>query len=326
MYEDELIESSESPEPTEEAAETPAGFPGAERASLDVEDERMARALSALEGASEEEATPAPAPDPEPPAAPEPEAPTPEPEPKPAAAETELLARLAEMNARLEERFGGLEERERTLTERAARIEKFEKFAEKAESEHFLDAITELGWDPDKITKAIVQGRGVRAPQDETKALVDEVRAEMKRELEALRGAQREREEIETNAILAREVSVEDRAPLVAAFGEQGHLLVKQEMESAKSEGQAKVPREQAIRAAVEKVEADLSERFLKVAFAHPGVRKKYAQILGISDSANPVTSGRPLSQRDAGQVARRAETETLTEEARMKRALSHFE
>ncbi|MEQ9074101.1 MAG: hypothetical protein RLP09_09610 [Sandaracinaceae bacterium] len=320
---------------------TPAGFPGSDRSPLAIEEDRMARVLAVFDGAPAEEPTEEPGEvleqepvDPggeeEPTEAPEePETPQEEPEPTPAPAAdlTAAIERVAAMEERLRAREAELEEQATKfsgVSEREKEIEKYKRFAAKAENEHFLDALEELGWDPDKVTKAIVHGRGVRTPKDEAADVAEQLRSEFQRELDAIKAANEERESVETQAAISRVLADEDRAPVIAAFGEHGRAAVQQRIESAKVSGE-RVPRDQAIGKAIDDVERELCEKFLKVALSSKSVRKKYASILGISDQAKTVTSGRPLSNRDASSVSRRAEAEVLTDDQRRERALRHL-
>lgn len=341
-----------------EARQQPAGFPGQDRTPLDAaaaaaaaESDRMDRALSKLSGepaastAAEPSAdapsaeSPADAPAPGAEGAPsEPGSTEPPPskedppnEPPPAAAKpaepSELAAaldRIGTMEQQLRERDAAQVEREAALAAREEKIAKFEKFAQAAERENFLDAVESLGWNVDSVTKAIVEGRGVRGPQDETRELVGSVESKLRQELEQLKSLFTQRQVEEDRALVAREVATEERAPLLAAFGEKGVEAVIAQLTASAKDGE-RVTREKAI-SAIDQVEAELRDSFLKVALSNEGVRKKYADLLGIRDQASPVNPGRPLSSRDASQVARRAESEVLTDEQRLERALRHLE
>lgn len=316
----EAVQANEAP---------PPGFPGGERAPVDAEAERLARAFAHFDDDAPAPETEPPTPEPPPPA--EPPAPAEAPpaaDPAPQAADlAAALAKVEELRAQLEERGSAYAEREKSIEARAEQIAKFEAFAKKAEREDFLGALSALGWDQDKVVRAITHGHGVKSPTDELRsefqAQIDELKAAQQRELEALERTRKERDEIETRSIITRELSTaDDRAPLLAVFGENGQNAVMQRLAAA----DPRVPRDQAIRTAIDEVEAELSEQILKPALSNPGVRKRYAEILGTRDPAAPVTSGRPLSQRDTSQVTRRAEQGPLTEEERMANALRHLE
>lgn len=323
----------------------PPGFPGSDRSPLDVVAERDARIDQILGGAdatdpeapAKASADPTAEGDDAPPVERVETEPEPEPEPEPAQeppAEAqpdpgigEALEQVRTLQQQLDERMSSLTEREREIAERAQRIERYERFAEAAESQNFLDAVEQLGWNPDDVTKAIVEGRGVRAPQDklrsEFKDEVEQVRSELRKELEQLRSLHAEREAAERQALVTRSID-EERAPLLASFGERGANAVLQRLESAMESGQ-RVTSDQ-VASAVDEVEAQLSREFLATALKSQAVRRKYGKILGIRDQAQPVSRGRSPSNRDASQVSRRAETEQLSEQERLERALRHLE
>ena len=315
----------------------PAGFPGSDRTPLDVEAadaDRMERALAKLAGDEPEppaepteepteessEEPPAPTEEPsssepsgEPPAAP----PAAEPSAEIAAALVQLQTMRAEMDAdraKLTQSLQSLEERE-------AKVAKFERFAELGE-ENVAAAVDSLGWDLDRVVKGLTHGKGVKTPEDRAAALIEESFSTLKTQLDAIKNTISE-QTTQTNRLdVVREISsAEERAPLLAAFGDYGTEAVMKRLASATNGAGVRVSEGQ-VREAVSAAESELVENLLKVALSSKAVRRKYASLVGNSEKAPPVTpKSRSLNQRAASQVTRRSENAVTTEEERLERA-----
>lgn len=296
-----------------------------------AEAERWERVMLALDGPQTPEPEPEPSSedadaDPEVEAQPEPEAqlpaePTPEPEPEvaPPSPEpsqlTEALERVAAMEA-------ALRERETSITERAARIERFERFAEKAEGEDFLGALEEMGWSFDDISRAAVTGQGLKAKKPQPDPELTSLREEMKRELEAIRAERQRTEDERARASISAAIRPEI-APGLAALGDQGVTAVLNHVKSAYTNSGKTLSTEAAV-AEAENVIATFLSQFA----SNETVLSKYlaapAAPAPTSEKKAPRDQRPALSNRAASSVSKRG-TETLTEEDRIERALRHL-
>ena len=248
------------------------------------------------------------------------QAPATEPEPAPApATENPAAAQLTEALDRLATMQAEIAAREAQVAERAARIERFERFAEKAESEDFLGALEEMGWDFDSISKAAVTGSGLKgkaAPKPDSE--IERLREEMKAELEAIRAERQTAQETRTRAAVAAVISP-DATPALHALGDDGIEAVINHVKQSYTNSGKELNAQQA----VEEAEKELASFLTRFAQAD-SVRSKYfaATAAPAPISEPPATSeSKPaLSNRTASSVAKRG-SETLTDEVRLERA-----
>lgn len=305
-----------------------------------TEDVRLARALGLIgpTAPAAPAATPPTAPAAAPPAAPAtppPGAPPPAPPASPGAAPeadprqsggAEFAAALERVTARERE----IDERARTVAEREAAHQRYSEFETRLREKDVLGAISSLGYSFDDLTRAAVENRGVEKPSSKLEKDVETLRAE----LTTLRQEREAAQRAETLAQVHREIdaSITAHSPLLATLGTRARDAVWEHIASTyqSTGGRVTLSYQEAIAA----VDRDFSA-IVTQALAVESVREKLLPKpapgqapSGISDPAAIVTPGRPptLTNADASTPARRAESDVMSEDERLARALRHLE
>lgn len=282
---------------------------------------RLARALAALE-APAETAPPAAAPPAEPPPA---AAPVVAPAPAPVAPpESDRIAALEQQIAQQQ-----AAERERALAARETRLKRYEDFETTLQSKDVLGALEGLGYTFDDLSRAAVERRGVDTPASK----VEKDLAELRSKLEAFEAekARAQQAQVEAEAFAEIDAAITASSPLLTQYGAKAREAVFDHMlREFDRSGRTVVP---SLEKAISAVEGEYSALVTK-ALSVESLRTKFLPVPDpappasrSSDTASPVNRGpQTLTNGHVSTPAARADTDVLSENERLARALRHLE